>query len=139
MEKSQLREIYQELFRYTIRLRDRAYLPENEAKEFVLDRAKMLLDPKDWSMQKILATFNKAWESERLQFFLNELGNGDRFIYQHGEDLRFCYGKGNWYIWDGKRWAEDNTERRMQKAKDTVNSIKAVAETLPEEDDYRKE
>ena len=37
---------------------------------------------------------------------LTDLGNCQRFVSQHGDDLRYCHGVG-WLAWDGRRWARD--------------------------------
>ncbi len=51
---------------------------------------------------------------------LTDLGNCQRFVSQHGDDLRYCHGVG-WLAWDGRRWARDEDgAAAMRCAKETA-------------------
>lgn len=50
-------------------------------------------------------------------------GNAQRLVRLHGRDLRYCYDWSKWLVWDGKRWAVDNTGEAMRRAKATVRTI----------------
>jgi putative DNA primase/helicase len=66
-----------------------------------------------------------------------DLGNARRMVRQFGADLHYVYAWGKWFIWDGSRWAEDETGEIERVAKRTVTSIYAeAAET--ENTDERK-
>ncbi len=52
-----------------------------------------------------------------------DLGNARRLVARHGQDLRYCAALGGWLVWDGKRWALDETGQVARYAKDTVQSI----------------
>ncbi len=54
---------------------------------------------------------------------LTDLGNSGRLIAHHGEDLRYCYPWGRWLVWDGRRWAADNSGEVHRRAKRTVKEI----------------
>ena len=54
---------------------------------------------------------------------LTDMGNAERFVLQHGENVRYCHAWGCWLRWDGKRWKPDKTGRVIQLAKKTVRSI----------------
>lgn len=81
------------------------------------------------------ATIAKALESdepplqtkdktEAESFNLTDLGNAERMASKFGDVIRYCYQKKCWYIWDGKRWAEDRSNNlTMQKAKLVVRDI----------------
>lgn len=68
---------------------------------------------------------------------LTDMGNAERFIKQHGTDVRYNYKWGKWLVWDGARWAIDDKGAIMAKAKKTVRSIyEEAAQT--EDDNTRK-
>jgi P4 family phage/plasmid primase-like protien len=74
---------------------------------------------------------------ERKVFKNTDLGNAERLVYRHGQNIRYSKVFGKWYIWDGKRWNEDKTDKMKQLAKDTVRNI--YKEAYEEEDaDKRK-
>lgn len=54
---------------------------------------------------------------------LHDTGNGERFSRQHGEDVRYCHAQHKWYVWDGRRWAVDNTGEVERRAKATAYGI----------------
>ena len=62
------------------------------------------------------------WNPGEENFHLTELGNAQRLVRLHGEDLHFCSERG-WYTWDGKRWKHDSSGEIKRQAKDTVRSI----------------
>jgi putative DNA primase/helicase len=65
---------------------------------------------------------------------LTDWGNAERFVRDHGRDVRYCHPWGKWLVWDSKRWVPDDggeVERRM---KATVRGIYAEA---AEEDSER--
>lgn len=61
-------------------------------------------------------------------FNLTDMGNGKRLVARHGRDLLYCYARNRWLVWDGKRWAIDQTGEVERRAKDTVMSIYREAE-----------
>ncbi len=64
---------------------------------------------------------------------LTDLGNAARLVAAHGERLRFCHHFGKWFVWDGRRWAEDQTGQVMRLAKDAARAIFAEAATTDDE------
>jgi putative DNA primase/helicase len=58
---------------------------------------------------------------------LTDVGNGKRLVAQHGDELRYVHAWARWLVWDGCRWADDQTARVEQFAKDTVRSMYAEA------------
>jgi len=54
---------------------------------------------------------------------LDGIGNGERFIDQHGRDVRFCYELDSWLVWKGRRWSLDSQADVERKAKKTARSI----------------
>lgn len=62
--------------------------------------------------------------SERMfEEMLGDIENGERFVRQWGDQVRFCPPRKLWYQWDGKRWAPDTTGTTLEKAKLTARSI----------------
>jgi putative DNA primase/helicase len=70
-----------------------------------------------------------------------DIGNGDRFVRDHGEDVRNADGLG-WFVWDGRLWRPDpETKRVRELAKRTARAIYREAEAAadrPREDELRK-
>jgi D5 N terminal like/Domain of unknown function (DUF3854) len=85
-----------------------------------------------WSKDRVLALLeDESYDSAT--FALTDLGNAERFVYQHSENVRFCHelGKsGEWLTWTGQRWQLDSQKRSVELAKDTVRSMKAEADRL---------
>jgi putative DNA primase/helicase len=55
-----------------------------------------------------------------LKFGFNDDGNARRLIEAHGADLRFCHAFKKWLVWDGRRWAVDETDQAKRLAKQTM-------------------
>lgn len=79
---------------------------------------------------------SKAPTSKR-RFKLTDLGNAERLVSQHGQNLRYCYPWGKWLAWSGQRWKVDDTGAIFRFAKLTVRSILEDAAT-EHDDDRRK-
>jgi putative DNA primase/helicase len=50
----------------------------------------------------------------------NDHGNAERLIAMYGEDLRYCHAFRKWLVWDGMRWAVDDTDQARRLAKQTM-------------------
>lgn len=57
------------------------------------------------------------------RFHLTDMGNGERLVHHHGDDLRHVHPWKTWLVWDGRRWAIDNTAAVVTRAKKTVRGI----------------
>jgi putative DNA primase/helicase len=66
------------------------------------------------------------------QFHLTDLGNAQRLVLQHGQDLRYCHTLHAWFVWDGRRWKEDTTGEVSRRAKRTVAAMYAEAARTPD-------
>ena len=53
---------------------------------------------------------------------LSDLGNAERLIAAHGDDLRWIPGLG-WFAWDGSRWQRDESGEPLRRAKLTARAI----------------
>src|SRR5919112_6528750 len=67
-------------------------------------------------------------------FNLTDLGNAERFIAQHGANVRYCYAWSRWLAWSGLRWGRDESGRIHRLAKETVRGIYQEAAAAPTED-----
>lgn len=52
-----------------------------------------------------------------------DLGNATYMAQRHGQDIRYVPMWGVWLIWDGTRWAKDETGYILELAKDTILSM----------------
>ncbi|MGH6690151.1 MAG: DNA primase family protein [Vicinamibacterales bacterium] len=58
---------------------------------------------------------------------LTDLGNAQRLVWDHGRDLHYIHAWGAWLIYDGRRWAQDETGEVQRRAKATVVGMYAGA------------
>ncbi len=70
--------------------------------------------------------------------YLTDLGNTQRFVAQHGNEIRFCYGWRKWLVWDGTRWRIDDSGDVERRAKSTVRAFYTEASGIID-DDLRKQ
>jgi putative DNA primase/helicase len=52
-----------------------------------------------------------------------DLGNAQRLVARHGQDLRYVHDWSRWLVWDGKRWRPDNTGEVVRRAEETVRAM----------------
>ena len=62
-----------------------------------------------------------------------ELGNAERLVAKHGESMRYCGPRKSWYVWDGRRWARDETDQMSKWAKLTVRAMYAEASAIDDD------
>jgi P4 family phage/plasmid primase-like protien len=67
-------------------------------------------------------------------FNRTDLGNAERFIAHHGENVRYCYAWSRWLVWTGTRWERDESGRIHRLAKETVRGIYQEAAGAEDED-----
>lgn len=68
-----------------------------------------------------------------------DLGNARRLVARHGEDLRYCYERRQWLVYEGgRRWAWDTTGECERRAKDVVNVILGEAQRAPSGGERKK-
>ncbi len=75
-------------------------------------------------------------QADQSVFPLTDLGNAERLVAIHGNDIRYATGIG-WLAWDGRRWAPDDTGELLRRAKPTARAIYHDAANC-EDDDERK-
>ena len=59
-----------------------------------------------------------------------DLGNAKRLVRQHGRDLHYVPAWGRWIVWNGQKWAVDETGEVMRRAKSTILALHAKASRL---------
>ena len=70
-------------------------------------------------------------------FARSDLGNAERFVAYHGQDVRYCHPWRKWLVWDGTRWVVDAKGLVRQKMRQTVRSIYEEAADCPDEDERK--
>jgi Bifunctional DNA primase/polymerase, N-terminal/D5 N terminal like len=68
---------------------------------------------------------------------LTDLGNAERFIAQHGEDVRYCYPFRSWFVWNGTRWWKDPGDAITRLGKATVRTIYSEAADARDPEDRK--
>jgi len=53
----------------------------------------------------------------------SDLGNAQRFARLHGDSVRYVHETGRWFIWDGKRWAEDTHGQALRLAMEIPREV----------------
>lgn len=66
-----------------------------------------------------------------------DLGNAIRMATRFRGDVRFCKAWGEWLVWDGTRYAPDQTGAAMRLAKETARRILAEAATIVDSDERK--
>jgi putative DNA primase/helicase len=66
-------------------------------------------------------------------YALTDLGNAERLVKRHGEDLHYCFARNEWLIWDGCRWVADRSGEVERRAKATVRAIYGEAAGVEDE------
>jgi putative DNA primase/helicase len=61
-------------------------------------------------------------------FGFTDLGNAQRLAHRHGGDVRYCHPWNKWLVWDGRRWAPDDTGAVVRRATDTIRAMYAEAQ-----------
>jgi putative DNA primase/helicase len=63
-----------------------------------------------------------------------DLGNAERLVARHGQDILYCHPGKSWFWWDGAHWKPDDAGVVMTLAKETVRSIYAEANDAEEKE-----
>ena len=76
-------------------------------------------------------------EKGKASFNCSDLGNAERLAHHYGNDIKYCYQWKKWLIWDGVKWADDETGLVNTFAKNTVRKI--YEEAKHSEDDNKRQ
>lgn len=75
-----------------------------------------------------------AQSDEDRRIFTTDLGNTLRLTRVLGRELRYAVDEERWYVWDGRRWAPDRTNRALDLTKRVIDDIRMQAEASDNED-----
>lgn len=67
-------------------------------------------------------------------FAAGDLGNAQRLIALHGDDLRYNHDFAKWLVWDDRRWCIDAAEQARKLAQDTMLEMVQQAMATGDED-----
>lgn len=70
-------------------------------------------------------------------FHLTDLGNAQRLVARHGQDIRWCDPMGRWLHWNGERWERVGQTILVDLAKQTAEAIYAEAKAAPANSEYQ--
>lgn len=71
-------------------------------------------------------------------YICTDLGNAERFVDQHGHNMRHCPKRGGWMVWKKTHWSPDETGYAMELGKQTVRSIHTEAGTINDDTKRRQ-
>jgi putative DNA primase/helicase len=69
-----------------------------------------------------------APKPDKLPF--TDVGNAQRLIRQHGQNLRYCKEWGKWLVWDEIRWVVDSSFEVERLAKGTIRDLYHMVATI---------
>ena len=61
--------------------------------------------------------------ADNLNNNLTDLGNSNRLVKLHGRELRFCESENSWYIWNGKKWEKDDSNKILIYVEDVIKKL----------------
>lgn len=69
---------------------------------------------------------------------LTDVGNGERLIQRHGENLHFLYKWNRWLVWHERSWIEDHAGQADAWFKDTMRALAADANEIADDKDRKR-
>ena len=73
-------------------------------------------------------------EAESIEYKLTDVGNAERFVAMFKDQVKYCTIYKKWFIWNGKRWEQDDTGKIITYAIECVRNIIHDADLLPDGD-----
>ena len=73
-------------------------------------------------------------EAESDEYKLTDVGNAERFVAMFKDHVKYCTIYKKWFIWNGKRWEQDDTGKIITYAIECVRNIIHDADLLPDGD-----
>lgn len=73
-------------------------------------------------------------EAESMEYKLTDVGNAERFVAMFKDQVKYCTIYKKWFIWNGKRWEQDDTGKIITYAIECVRNIIHDADLLPDGD-----
>ncbi|MBM3132321.1 MAG: hypothetical protein FJZ95_04725, partial [Chloroflexi bacterium] len=94
--------------------------------------------------QAYSAPAREPWHTERSTttgdkhlFNLTDYGNAERLVHHSGDNLRYCYERRRWLVWNGKVWEWDSGAQVTALAKMAVRAIYREAADEPSDERRR--
>ena len=81
-----------------------------------------------------LDELNRLNEASEDATNLTDLGNAQRLVADHGDDIRYCPVWKSWLVWDGLRWRRDDDGELVRRAATTVRRMFEAAWGLPDKE-----
>lgn len=122
------------MFRLACRLRGQGLGEAAILQELREQNAKLCVPPLDDDEVEGLVDSAMRYEPEADDLVTTDLGNAERFLYEHGDRFKFHPDRGVWLHYDGCVWNEDSAEPLQAAAKKTVRGMRAVAELATTEE-----
>lgn len=76
-----------------------------------------------WEPEEPPSPNGRGDRRDRGRFEATDLGNSERFVANHSEDVYYCYPLGKWFVWAGSRWKIDDAGAVQRLAKETVRGV----------------
>ncbi len=117
-------------------------LTEVEVLAFMLAWAEKCVPkfPEATVREKVARTFRDLADPRLLSLARSDAGNAERMGVLFGDRFRWLpYNKtgGEWFVWDGRRWAPQSKEAVKRLALDTARALGLAAIRLPSDDPLR--
>jgi putative DNA primase/helicase len=92
------------------------------------DRGRLLHDAlSKWRSKQAQSNGNVSTNgvpaTDPLKYHRTDEGNAQRVVDRHGKDLRYCHSMKQWFVFDGQRWAEDETAEAVRRVKETQAAL----------------
>jgi putative DNA primase/helicase len=62
-------------------------------------------------------------KNKNAEFSFSDLGNAERFLVMHKDQVRYCFAWEKWLSWDGRRWRVDDEAEILRLAHETIRQI----------------
>ena len=86
------------------------------------------------NIQRIAENICELYQPEAPSTNWTDSGNARRLVQRYRDIIRYCHTSGKWLIWDGRRWAQDETGEIVRMAQETIQAMYADAEGLSEDE-----
>lgn len=99
--------------------------------------------PEDQAMKCVASAFKQDHSTsiELLSFFnfrdLTDIGNVERFLDMHGDDLRFVPAWG-WFTWSDRGWTPVNDDWMINRIKDVIGIVREEMESVTDNDLHKE-
>ena len=86
-------------------------------------------------MSDVVGSLRTKVGSRRSVYPLTECGNAERFVEEHGDCVRYCAAKRQWFVWNGIKWTADEGAA-VQLVKKTVRSMRLERRQVLADSEY---